>query len=408
MSPLEPKKQSLTESRMDKVVSTHDYVACQQSNARRETIEVEVTDGYKKYVPALVLEDNVANYLVVIRAMHKLVNNNTWTWEQAIERCFPDDVAERLINTKAGIMGNASDNLKCQAAHTMCLKDKTNLDNPSHAQRECMKQMKRYYPQDDYKMSPKQFFEALTKLNDLLPFIDPLNTRLPLKLTDDEVCEAFCHCASAEEEIHAKSHGFIKDKRRFFTYLQGEYDKKQEESRKKKRKAEESNNNNNKKTKFNITNMQGSQHNSFPNRHTNQYPSSNFSLGGNSHSTGHSRGRGYHRGGSRFNGGGRFNNRGRGRGFSRGRFNNNRGRGDFFGPQKPPTHDFNYSQHHGSGHSQGNSQPPYHNSIEEINMHHQDDISSMSQSQYNRDWQYDRTNYNNQCRGNNSWNNRQW
>ena len=120
--------------------------------------------------------------------------------------------------------------------------------------------MKRYYLQDDYEMSPKQFFEALNGLNDVLPFVDPLNTLVPLKLTPDEVHESFCHCASAEEEINAKSNGFIKDKHCFFNYLQAEFDKKQaEKAKEKKRKADEHNSNDRRKrSKHNITNLQGS------------------------------------------------------------------------------------------------------------------------------------------------------
>ena len=78
MSPSQPKKQLLTESRMDKVVSMHDYVVHKQSNIRRKEIDVEVTESYKKAMPTMALPDNVANYLVVIRSMHKLVDNHNW------------------------------------------------------------------------------------------------------------------------------------------------------------------------------------------------------------------------------------------------------------------------------------------------------------------------------------------
>ena len=94
--------------------------------------------------------------------------------------------------------------------------------------------MKRYCLQDDYEMSRKQFFNALNRLNDMLPFIEPLNTLVPLKLTPDKACESFCHSVLAEEEMCAKSKGFIKDKRCFFDYSQAKFDKKQAEKRQRK------------------------------------------------------------------------------------------------------------------------------------------------------------------------------
>ena len=144
----------------------------------------------------------------------------------AIERLFPDDIGEYIISIKSTIPGNASDNLKFQAAHTIWLKDKVNLHDPLHAQREYMKKIKRYFLQDYYSMALKDFHDYLVGLNDLLPFNNPLNTLYPLKLTPNEVYESFCQSISAEEEIHAKANGFIHDKRRFFHYLQSEFDKK--------------------------------------------------------------------------------------------------------------------------------------------------------------------------------------
>ena len=62
----------------------------------------------------------------------------------------------------------------------MHLKDKTNLDYSLYAQREYMKKTKRYFLQDNDDMDPKEFHDTLVGLNNLLLFIEPLNTSVHL------------------------------------------------------------------------------------------------------------------------------------------------------------------------------------------------------------------------------------
>ena len=72
-------------------------------------------------------------------------------------------------------------------------------------------------------------------MNNTLPFIEPLNALVPLKLAPDKVYQSFYHSASVEEEMHAKSNRFVEDKHRFFNYSKAKFDKKQAEKCKEKK-----------------------------------------------------------------------------------------------------------------------------------------------------------------------------
>ena len=72
----------------DKAVSIHDYVVQQQCKLYHKYIDTEVRTILWKEdqsIPSFILLDNIANFLVMIRSMHKLVNRLNQEWEIAIK-----------------------------------------------------------------------------------------------------------------------------------------------------------------------------------------------------------------------------------------------------------------------------------------------------------------------------------
>ena len=80
-TPLESKEGSEGEAHIDKVVSIHEYQVYQTCKLCRKDIDMEVSSTPKitKPVSTLVLPNNMANFLTVIKAIIKLVQRYNWT-----------------------------------------------------------------------------------------------------------------------------------------------------------------------------------------------------------------------------------------------------------------------------------------------------------------------------------------
>ena len=152
---LKSKEQSKAESRIEKVLSTHDSQVCEGSNDCRKLVDMEVTSPPNKSelpIATLTRPDNMACLLTVRKFNMTLVSEFNWSWRQAIQRTMPDSITTRIQSLKESITNaTLSDDIKYQTSITFYIQQECNLTNPVKAQKLHMMKMKRFF----YKMKTK-------------------------------------------------------------------------------------------------------------------------------------------------------------------------------------------------------------------------------------------------------------